>query len=101
MLFAEKRKRLWCFMDIVTDHVTGKLRESAMWSNIFKGGVFWAYLKFVSATNYETMTMVAAGIIIGHDLANRGINLAVNKPITPTPGTVQTTSTTATTVVTP
>lgn len=72
--FTEKRKRLWCVMDLVTDHVTGKLRESACWSNVGKAGVMGAYIKFVNATNFELFTLTIAAVIIGHDVGNRLLN---------------------------
>ena len=60
--------RKWCIMDLLTDPQTGKLRETKLWSNAIKLAVFISYLRYVTATNFETMTAVAAGILIGHEL---------------------------------
>lgn len=72
--FLEKRTRRWCITDLVTDHVTGKLRESACWSNIGKAAVVWAYIKFINVLNFELMTLTIATVVIGHDVANRMLN---------------------------
>ena len=36
--------RKWCVMDLVVDHRTGKLRESAVWSNVGKASMTWAFI---------------------------------------------------------
>jgi hypothetical protein len=58
----------WHLRDLVTNHQTGKLRETAIWSNAIKAAVLAAYCRYVSATNFETMTFVAASILIGHEV---------------------------------
>jgi hypothetical protein len=60
--------RKWCIMDLVINHQTGKLRETALWSNLFKTAVLVSYCRFVTAANFETMTFVAGGLLIGHEL---------------------------------
>ena len=58
----------WHIKDLFVSHQTGKLRESAVWSNAMKLAVIVQYCRFVSAANFETMTFVAAGILIGHEV---------------------------------
>jgi hypothetical protein len=55
-------------MDLVTNHQTGKLRETALFSVLCKAAVLWAYIKYVTSQNYETMTAVASGILIAHEV---------------------------------
>ena len=73
MGFLSERK--WCFMDLVTDHQTGKLRESSVWSNVGKGAVLWAYVGNVSAGSFEMMTLVMGGLLCGHEAVSRVLNM--------------------------
>lgn len=66
--------RLWCIRDLFVDHQTGKLRETAVWSNAFKASALVAYCRFVSATNFETMTVAAGGIFLAHEIGARILN---------------------------
>lgn len=54
--------------DLFVNHQTGRLRESLIWAHFGKAAALWAYIKFVSATNYETMTAVMAGLLIVHEV---------------------------------
>ena len=67
-------ERKWCVMDIVTDRTTGRLRESAVWSNIGKASIVWAYVTHVNATTFETMTFVVGGLLLGHEIGARILN---------------------------
>ena len=58
----------WKVMDLFTNHQTGKLRETLIWANAGKAALLFMYLKYVNATNYETMTSVMAGILIAHEV---------------------------------
>lgn len=66
--------RQWCVMDLVTDHVTGKMRETLLWSNLFKACALVAYSRFVSADNFELMTLTAGGIFLAHEGFSRIMN---------------------------
>jgi len=68
LAFLDYPGRKWCLMDMVTNHQTGKLRETAFFSVLGKFSVLWAYIKYVTAQNYETMTAVMAGILIVHEV---------------------------------
>lgn len=67
-MIEERRKRRWYIMDLVTNHQTGRLRETAFWSNVCKASATWAYLKYVRAENFETMTAVLVGALIVHEV---------------------------------
>lgn len=69
--------RKWCLMDLVTDHINGKLRETQVFSIAFKIGALWAYCRYVTAANYETMTLVAGGIFLAHEGFSRIMNQRV------------------------
>ena len=68
-------ERKWCVMDLVTDHQSGKLRESSVWSNAGKAAVLWAYVKLVAAGNFEAMTLVIGAVLIGHEVGSRMMNM--------------------------
>lgn len=73
-------ERKWCVMDLVTDHASGKLRESSVWSNAIKAAVLWAYVKFVGPANFEVMTLTAATIMLGHEVTSRMLNNKQQEP---------------------
>jgi hypothetical protein len=58
----------WHFRDLWTNHQTGMLRETVFWSNICKACATYAYLRYVTAQNYESMTAVLVGALIAHEL---------------------------------
>jgi hypothetical protein len=64
----ERRKRVWHIIDLVTNHQTGRLRETAFWSNVCKLLASGAYVKYVRAENYETMTAVLVGALVVHEV---------------------------------
>jgi hypothetical protein len=57
------------------------MRESAIASIWFKVLVGYEYAKHVGPDNFESMTAVAAAVVIGHDIANRGLNIKSQKDI--------------------
>jgi hypothetical protein len=75
--------RRWSVSDLFTDHVTGKLRETATWSNLGKMAVLYEYLRVTSETNFESTTGVMAGILIFHELAARYFNQRQQTLVTP------------------
>lgn len=69
--------RKWCLMDLVTDHQTGKLRETAVWSNIGKAAMTWAfvYTVFYAKGTFSELLWVAYGsIVVAHELSARYFN---------------------------
>lgn len=77
----DRRHRQWCVMDLITDHVTGKLRETAVGSVAAKIAILYAYCQHVSAANYETMTAVLAAAFLTHELGSRGMNLWTQRTV--------------------
>lgn len=75
----ERRARRWCVMDLVTDHVTGKLRESYVWSNIGKGlAVYLAILFGARMIDHWEILAVLLTVIIFPKLAeNVGQQIAM------------------------
>lgn len=70
----ETQVTTWHLRDLVVDHQTGKLRETAVWSNAVKAATLVSYIRFVTADNFATMTAVASGILITHEVAARALN---------------------------
>ena len=67
--------RKWCVMDLVTDHHTGKLRETALWSNIGKASMTWAFLYTIwSGKGSEWLWLAYGGIVVAHEAAARVLN---------------------------
>ena len=67
--------RKWCVMDLVVDHQTGKLRETAVWSNVGKAVMTWAFIH-VTAAGALTEWFVAAygGVVVLHETGARFLN---------------------------
>jgi hypothetical protein len=68
-------KSLWHLRDLVTDHTTGKLRETVLWSNIGKL-VMTAAFCWLTYKNQLTEWYVLAygGIVIFHEMGSRLIS---------------------------
>ena len=67
--------RKWCFLDLVTDHQTGKLRETAVWSNVGKCAMTWAFVYTVLRGNgSEWLWAAYGGIVVMHETAARFFN---------------------------
>jgi hypothetical protein len=67
--------RRWCLMDLVVDHQTGKLRESALWSNVGKASMTAAFLWTVwKGHNSEWLWIAYGGIVIAHASVERVLN---------------------------
>jgi hypothetical protein len=67
--------RTWCVMDLVLDHKTGKLRETALWSNIGKAVMTWAFVYSVMHEHFnELLWAVYGGVVLGHEAYARFMN---------------------------
>jgi len=67
--------RKWCVMDLVVDHKTGKLRETALWSNIGKAAMTWAFVYTVWAKQSSEWLWLAYGsIVVVHEATARFFN---------------------------
>ena len=71
----DRRKPEWHFRDLVTDHHTGKLRETLLWSNIGKSIAAWALIHNVlKGTDSEWLWLVIMCVLVFHELASRLIS---------------------------
>jgi hypothetical protein len=62
-------------MDLVTDHTTGKLRETSLWSNIGKAAMTWAFCYTIYKGGSNELLWVAYGsIVVVHEAAARFFN---------------------------
>lgn len=67
--------RKWCVMDLVVDHRTGKLRESAVWSNVGKASMTWAFVyTVVQGHGSEWLWLTFGGIVVAHASVERLLN---------------------------
>jgi hypothetical protein len=69
--------RRWCVLDLITDHQTGKLRETALWANIGKCAMTWAfcYTVYQQKANFNELLWLAFGsIVVCHELGARYFN---------------------------
>ena len=93
--------RKWCLMDLVTDHATGKLRESSVWSNIGKAVMTWAFCFVVyKGGSNEGLWLAYGSIVVVHEAASRYLNqrqqaLDGSAPATTTTSVTATQTTTA------
>lgn len=68
--------RKWCFLDLVTDHATGKLRESSVWSNVAKLSMTWAFIWTVlNDKQTEWLWAAYGGLVMLHEGASRFLNM--------------------------
>lgn len=71
----ERRARRWCFMDLVTDPRTGKLRETLLWSNVGKAAMTVGFLWVVyQGGTSEFLWLTYGGIVIFHEIGSRAMN---------------------------
>jgi hypothetical protein len=62
-------------MDLVTDHSTGKLRETAVWSNVGKAAMTWAFVwTILKGFSSEWLWVAYGGIVVLHEGAARFFN---------------------------
>lgn len=62
-------------MDLVTDHQTGKLRETALWSNLGKATLTWALVyETLHSGLTEWLVFAYGGIVILHEASARYFN---------------------------
>tara|TARA_R110000868_G_scaffold134964_2_gene347262 strand:- start:853 stop:1122 length:270 start_codon:yes stop_codon:yes gene_type:complete len=74
-MIVEKRQRRWCFLDLVADHRTGKLRETAVWSNIGKLTMTWAFIYTIwKGGSSEFLWLAYGGVVVAHESAARFFN---------------------------
>ena len=97
----DRRKRRWCVMDLVTDHQTGKLRETSLWSNVGKLVMTWAFCYVVyKGGSSESLWLAYGSIVVVHEAASRFLNqrqqaLDGSAPATTTTSVTATQTTTA------
>ena len=88
--------RKWCVMDLVVDHRTGKLRESAVWSNVGKASMTWAFVYTVMGGHGSEWLWIAyGGLVVAHASVERVLNQKQQAIDSSAPSTT-TTSVTAT-----
>jgi hypothetical protein len=68
-------ERRWCIMDLVTDATTGRLRETAVWSNVGKLSMTWAFCyTIIAGTASEWLWIAYGGIVVAHEASARFFN---------------------------
>lgn len=88
--------RKWCVMDLVVDHRTGKLREAAVWSNVGKASMTWAFVYTVlGGHGSEWLWIAYGGLVVAHASVERVLNQKQQAIDSSAPSTT-TTSVTAT-----
>lgn len=59
--------RKWCFVDLVTDPASGKLRETLLWSNLGKvSALIWFSHKCYSGTDSPELWLIVMGVLTCH-----------------------------------
>jgi len=65
----------WHLRDLVTDHQTGKLRETAIWSNIGKATLTYGLCHQIKTGTLTEWFVAAYGaVVIMHEVAARVLN---------------------------
>ena len=70
-----RRSRTWSLSDLVCDHTTGKLRETALWSNIGKLTMTFGFIWMViRGTPTEWLWATYGGVVVLHEASARFFN---------------------------
>ncbi len=65
---VERRKRRWCFTDLVTEGKTGRLVEAKLWSNLGKASALgWFSWECYVARDTEWLWLIVMGILTAHE----------------------------------
>jgi hypothetical protein len=65
----------WHWHDLVLDHQTGKIRETAVWSNIGKATMTFGFIfETCSGTLTEWFVAAYGGVVVMHEVAARVMN---------------------------
>lgn len=68
-------RSLWHWRDLFVDHKTGKLRETAMWSNVGKGMLTaWLGVDIYRGTATVELGTLYASIVVLHEMGARFFN---------------------------
>ena len=72
---AERRAQRWHLVDLVSDHHSGKLRETLLWSNIGKLAMTVGFIYVIlHGDNSEWLWVAYGGIVVLHETASRVLN---------------------------
>ena len=70
----------WHWRDLVTDHQTGKLRETMIWSNIGKAAMTFAFVVVTwRGAGTEWLWLTYGAVVVLHELGSRHYNQAQQK----------------------
>ena len=65
----------WHWRDLVTDHQTGKLRETALWANVGKAAMTFGFVLTVyRGSSSEWLWATYGGVVVMHELGARFFN---------------------------
>jgi hypothetical protein len=65
----------WRFSDLVTDHKSGLLRETSVWSNIGKAAMTVAFLYVVyKGDSSQWLWLAYGGVVVAHESVSRILN---------------------------
>jgi len=75
MNWFNKPGRKWNLRDLFVNHQTGRLRETALWSNIGKAVMTWAFIYSVMHEHFnETLWVAYGSVILAHEAYSRFMN---------------------------
>ena len=91
----EKRRRLWCIMDLVTDPISGRLAETKVWANAGKALMCWVvWHEAIQGQLTEPLLLWFAVAVLGHEAVTRFMNMKREKDNIAQPASESTTTTT-------
>lgn len=68
-------ERRWSLKDMVVDHQTGRLRETAVWSSVCKCTMTWGFVYSILHEHFnETLWLVYGSVMLGHEAYARFMN---------------------------
>lgn len=64
---SDRRLRRWCVMDLVTDPISGTLKETLLYSNLGKvSALIWFSWKCYNDRDTEMLWLIVMGILTAH-----------------------------------
>ena len=76
---SPKPERRWCFRDLVTDPVSGKLRETLLYSNLGKlAALLWFNWKCWKGTDSVELWLVVMGVLTCHAAFSQFVSSRMN-----------------------
>lgn len=78
---TDRRKRRWCFVDLITDPYSGKMKETLLWSNLGKlSALLWFSWKCYNDDDTIELWFVVMLVLTAHAAFSQVVSLKFGGP---------------------